>query len=516
MEHTKRSASARPPDAETASREAPREPPNLNAAERLRAAQEALLGRPRLSIRTRLVASLALCFLLCAAFALGSFDVLRKLRGKLHLVQTIERLDDRILRVRALADEGLLSSDDLERVLERTNESQVLLGLEPRATQVAAAEVLSSLLRHADSCNRLLAASRGQEQKYGGLGVLSPLQAVGLRTTAAEASGRLEQMIRRERLSIERTLRLAALAPLVLLAVLFVLFIVITLAFTRALEVPIKRFKRYTTRIAGGDFSFLRPARGYQDEFSDLTIAVNQMLAELRTQQDRVVKGAKMALVGTLTSGIAHEINNPLNNITITTEALMEGLSTLSHDEKWHHLQDIYFETERASEIVKSLLDFTRKERPDAILIDLSAVLQSTIRLAQNETKINNVTLVTEIPGDLPRVRGAANQLRQVFLNLLLNAIQAMPGGGTISVHANIHAADKVCIDIRDSGMGIPPEVLPRIFDPFFTTKESGKGTGLGLSISLAIVRRFGGDIQVTSELGHGSTFHVCLPGGSE
>jgi two-component system NtrC family sensor kinase len=490
----------------------PSDPATPAVEEGLLAAQEALLGRPRLSIRTRLIASLALCFLCCVAFALGSFDVMNKVNIRLHVLQTVERLDDRILRVRALADEGLLSKTDLERVVERTDESEALLAMQPITPVVEAAHVLPSLLRLSDLCRRLLDAPGGQEGRRSTVGLLPSAQAIALRTTAVEASERLEQMIRTERRASARSLHYAALAPLVLLAVLFALFVVITIAFTRALDGPIQRFKGYTARIAHGDFSFLRPARGYQDEFSDLTIAVNRMLAELRMQQDRVVKGAKLALVGTLTAGIAHEINNPINNISITTEALMEGATTFSEEDRWRHLQDIYFETERMSEIVKSLLDFTRREKLDTDLIDVPDLLHSTIRLVQNEMKVHNVSLVDEIPPDLPRIRGTVNQLRQVFLNLLLNGIQAMPAGGVISVRASIHGTDKVRIAVHDSGTGIAADLLPRIFDPFFTTKEPGKGTGLGLSISLSIVRKFGGDIQVTSEPGRGTSFHVYLP----
>ena len=511
MDHTKEAASgAISFDVGATDSPAPRERPSPSLTERLRGAQAELARRPRISIRVRLVASLALCCLLCAAFALGSFQILRGLRLKLHLVQTVERLDDRILRVHTLADEGLLSRDDLEDVLARAKEVQVLLGAERFASQPEARGALQSLLGHADACQRLLDSGGGAGR--GRMIAVAAASAAELSATAAEASQRLEEMIRSQRLSIEKILRLAETGPLVLLALLLVLFGAIIFAFTHALVTPIRRFKGYTARIAEGDFSFIRPARRYRDEFTDLAMAVNQMLAELRMQQDRVVKGAKLAAVGTLTSGIAHEINNPLNNISITTEALMEGLPSFSDEEKWSHLQDIYFEAERASEIVKSLLDFTRKEKPDTALVDLQEVLPSTIRLVQNEMAINNVTLAADVPADLPPVLGAANAFRQVFLNLLLNAIQAMPGGGSITVRANLHAAEKVCVDVSDTGPGIAPDVLPRIFDPFFTTKEPGKGTGLGLSTSLGIVRKFGGDIHVTSEPGHGTVFHVCLP----
>ena len=483
---------------------------DVDLAGRLRAAQHALLSRPRLSMQVRLVASLLLCFLLCCAFALVSLDLLHRTRSRIHLLQTVERLDDRIHRVRALANEGILSSGDLERMLEGAKEAEDLFRREPRSLREEDRQLLPNLLRHVQATRLLLATS--ETAGHSGVGVLSPAQAAELRSTGADANQSLEALIRRERLTADRILRIAESGALVLLLSLLVLFSVITLSFARALAAPLRRFKGYTSRIAGGDFSFIRPARKYRDEFSDLAVAVNQMLAELRAQQDRVVRGAKLAAVGTLTSGIAHELNNPLNNISITAEALMEGLATFSEEEKWRHLQDIYFETERASEIVKSLLDFTRKEKPDTALVDLQEVLPSTIRLVQNEMAINNVTLAADVPADLPPVLGAANAFRQVFLNLLLNAIQAMPGGGSITVRANLHAPERVCVDVSDTGPGIAPDVLPRIFDPFFTTKEPGKGTGLGLSTSLGIVRKFGGDIHVTSEPGHGTVFHVCLP----
>jgi signal transduction histidine kinase len=511
MDEKDLAAGFRAPGAETTTRDTPHDRPDLDIGGRLRSAQAELLARPRLSIQLRLVASLLLCFFLCCAFTLVSLDVLRKTRAKLHLIQAIERLDDRILRVRALGDEGILSSGDLEMVLDGAKDAERVLQTESLAMEPADRDVLPNLLRNAEVCRRLLIAS-AKDGRARGVGVLPPAQTAELRSSGANANRVLEAMIRRQRAAADGVLGVAETGALVLLACLLVLFAVITFSFARALVTPIARFKGYTGRIAGGDFTFIRPARRYRDEFTDLAVAVNQMLAELRTQQNRVVKGAKLAAVGTLTSGIAHELNNPLNNISITTEALMEGLTSMSQEDKWRHLQDIYFETERAGEIVKSLLDFTRKEKPETVALDLAEVVQSTLRLAQNEMAINDVSLTVAIPPNLPRVRGAANQLRQVFLNLLLNAIQAMPEGGKLWVSASTHEADRVCVEIRDSGIGIPPEVLPHIFDPFFTTKEPGKGTGLGLSVSLGIIRAFGGDIHVTSEPGKGATSHVCLP----
>lgn len=299
---------------------------------------------------------------------------------------------------------------------------------------------------------------------------------------------------------------------LLLLSLLFLAFVAIAFLFDRALMGPIRRFEAYTARVARGDFSLIGPTRWYRDEFTDLAMAVNQMLQELETQQNHMVQAAKLTTVGTLTSGIAHELNNPLNNIAITTETLMEDFKRLSEGEKWKLLQDVYFETERAGEIVKSLLDFTREEKPESVPVVLSEVVESTRRLLHNEMDLSGVTFRAEIPDDLPTVRGAVNPLRQVFLNLFINAVHAMPNGGTLSVRATQTAGDRVCVEVIDTGCGIPADVLPRIFDPFFTTKEPGKGTGLGLSVSVGILRKHGGEMRVASEVGKGTTFHLCLP----
>jgi two-component system, NtrC family, sensor kinase len=512
MENTKRTARAERAPEEAPPRRAQRLGPEVDIAARLRTAQEALLSRPRISIRVRLVASLCLCFVIFCAFTLASLDVLHRTRAKLQLAQTIERLDDRIV-----LDQGVITAGHVDRVLDAAREAEALLRkVEPPAMRNEDRPALTTLVRQAEASRQALLASARDGHHAEGSGALPIVLAAQLRGAEAEAHRVLAAVGARERAEVDPILGLAEGGSLFLLGFMLLFFAAITFAFTRALGAPISRFKGYTSRIAGGDFAFIRPARRYRDEFSDLAVAVNQMLAELRAQQNRIVKGAKLAAVGTLTSGIAHELNNPLNNISITAEALMEGLSTLGDEEKWRHLQDIYFETERASEIVKSLLDFTRKEKQELVALDLGEVLGSTLRLAHNELAINDVTLETEIPKDLPRVLGVANQMRQVFLNLLINAVQAMPGGGKLTVSADAHDPAKVCVEIRDEGVGIAPDILPRIFDPFFTTKEPGKGTGLGLSVSLGIVRKFGGDIQVESEPGKGTTLHVCLPTAEE
>ncbi|MEJ2679341.1 MAG: HAMP domain-containing sensor histidine kinase [Gemmatimonadota bacterium] len=279
----------------------------------------------------------------------------------------------------------------------------------------------------------------------------------------------------------------------------------------RAVLGPLNRFSQYVARIGAGDYTPIRPARKYRDEFSTLALGLNRMLGEIVSRQDQLVQSGKMAAVGTLTSGIAHELNNPLNNIGLTVEALLDDFEAYPDEQKRRMLEQAYTQVERASTTVRNLLDFTRKDRSAFTTFDAWEAVASALRLVANEALLAGVESRASRDGDLPPIRGNPHDLQQVFLNLFLNAIQAMPEGGAMGVSAS-RDGDAVRIDVSDEGVGISQEHLEEIFDPFFTTKELGEGTGLGLSVSHSIVEKHGGRIQVASEPGKGTTFSVYLP----
>jgi signal transduction histidine kinase len=268
----------------------------------------------------------------------------------------------------------------------------------------------------------------------------------------------------------------------------------------------------YVTRIGAGNYEPIRPARRYRDEFTRLAFAFNRMLGEILTRQEQLVQSGKMAAVGTLTSGIAHELNNPLNNIGLTTEALLEDFESYTDDDRQRMLAQIYTQVERASSTVKNLLDFTRKDRSAFTALVVSDTVRSAVRLVSNEAMLGGVTWDLKLEGDAPPVRGNPHDLQQVFLNLFLNAIQAMPEGGVIRVEVHPDGDSFVRVDVADTGVGIAAEHLDEIFDPFFTTKNPGEGTGLGLSVSHSIIEKHGGRVEVESEPGTGTTFSVYLP----
>jgi signal transduction histidine kinase len=278
----------------------------------------------------------------------------------------------------------------------------------------------------------------------------------------------------------------------------------------------LRRFAGYTERIAAGDFSPILPARRYRDEFSRLAVAINRMLFRLKDREAQLARHSRMAAVGTLTAGIAHELNNPLNNISLNAEALHEGLSNYTDDQKLKMLADIVSQVERASATVRNLLDFTRVEKPVVVSLSVENVVREARRLVTNEAEINRVEFNLALPPDLPKVQGNPRDLQQVFLNLFLNAIQAMPKGGVLTVRGQTTGGstnDRALeVEVTDTGVGIPEENIGSVFDPFFTTKEVGVGTGLGLAVSYGIIEKHNGTITVRSKLGEGTTFVVRLP----
>jgi signal transduction histidine kinase len=279
----------------------------------------------------------------------------------------------------------------------------------------------------------------------------------------------------------------------------------------RAFLNPLGRFQAYAARIGDGDYTPIKPARRFRDEFSDLAITFNKMMCELKGRQEQLIQSGKMVAVGTLTAGIAHELNNPINNIGLNVEAMLEDYDDYSDAEKKRMLEQIYTQVERAGATVRDLLDFTRKGTPAFSTVSIEEIIGSTLNLITNELNLARIDLHMDIAKDLPEINGNPRNLQQIFLNLFLNSIQAMPDGGALTVRV-AREDDHLRIEVSDDGVGIPPEHVDKLFDPFFTTKEIGEGTGLGLSVCYGIIERHGGSITIDSEPGAGTTVMVRLP----
>ena len=302
------------------------------------------------------------------------------------------------------------------------------------------------------------------------------------------------------------------LLPFAFLGVFFLLMLLVMWLINLGLLRPLKVIQTLIRGVATGDYS---PGsyQGFQtEEMHGLIDAFDKMAQELSENQEHMLQTGKMAALGTFTAGIAHEINNPLNNISLTAETYLEEYGDRMDDEARELIGDVLAQSERACDIVKNLLDFSRAQQRIRSSITASEIMRSTVALIKNQAALTGIKLDLRVPEGLPPVRGSLRSLQQVFSNLFINAVQEMSGGGTITVDVQDDAKGFVRFDVRDTGPGIDPETLGRIFEPFFTTKEAGKGTGLGLSVVYSIVKRHGGTVEVKSEVGAGTTFTVLLP----
>jgi two-component system NtrC family sensor kinase len=232
-----------------------------------------------------------------------------------------------------------------------------------------------------------------------------------------------------------------------------------------------------------------------------------QQLDRLTKQQ--IGRSEKLASIGRLAAGIAHEINNPLTGVLTFAHLIRDRQVDESQDRE--DVELIIQETQRAAEVVQGLLDFARERPVTKAQLDVNAVIQRIVRLVENQKEMRRVHIEQQYAENLPDILGDANQLQQVLLNLFLNAAAAMPEGGILSVATRVEDA-QITIVVADDGCGIEPEHLDQIFDPFFTTKPVGQGTGLGLSVSYGIIDQHGGSIEVESEPGRGSVFTIRLP----
>lgn len=253
-----------------------------------------------------------------------------------------------------------------------------------------------------------------------------------------------------------------------------------------------------------------RKAVVWNDEIQFQTLY--QDITESKKMQEQLIMQDRLASIGQLVSGVAHELNNPLSSIIGFTE-LLSMRKDLPEDAK-EDLKLINSESQRAIEIVRNLLIFARKQPTEKKPVAINSVIEKVLELSAHEQRVSNIKVITDFTSDLPEVLAAASQLQQVFINIIINAEQAMftaNGRGTLTITTE-QSGDIVRISFTDDGPGIAPEHLGQLFDPFFTTKEAGKGTGLGLSICYGIVTDHGGKIYAESELGRGATFVIELP----
>jgi two-component system NtrC family sensor kinase len=345
---------------------------------------------------------------------------------------------------------------------------------------------------------------------------------------------------------INQTMR-AHVVNMVAVSIGFILLVSLSVGWLlhRMIYVPLADLEKGAKRLSSGNFERPIPVRG-EDEFGSLARSsnalmgalkksrqelqewvqtlehkVNERTQELRLAEAEVARGEKLAAIGQLAAGIAHELNNPLTGVLTFTHLLRKKMPEGSQDAE--DLDLVIRETKRCASIIRRLLDFAREKAPEKELVDLNRLIDETVRFVERSAALQQIEISMQLDADLPPLYVDADLIKQVLMNILVNAQQAIAERGTIIVQSRLHESRSLAnsgdesvpvveIAISDTGCGIPKANLQRIFDPFFTSKEVGKGTGLGLSVSYGIVRSHGGEIEVESTVGQGTTFRVYLP----
>jgi two-component system, NtrC family, sensor kinase len=325
----------------------------------------------------------------------------------------------------------------------------------------------------------------------------------------------------------ELNLVLIGLATLVSLACL------IKFLMNRFLNQPVRELIEGTHRVAQGNLDFQIPIHS-EDELGIFGRSFNQMTQDLKRAKDaltewgnrleqlvdertrdlqeaqaRLVRSEKLASLGKLAAGVAHEINNPLTGVLTFSQLLMEQFPPESSE--YQDLKVIHQETLRCRKIVRGLLEFSRQTAPEKRPVDIRVLLEEALSILSNQESFQNIHLVKEIDGEIPMLMVDRDQLKQVFFNIVINASEAMVNGGTIKIRTEwIRERSQVAITFEDNGPGISSADLDKLFDPFFTTKQMG--TGLGLAVSYGIIKVHRGNIEIKSKLGEGCLVTVTLP----
>jgi len=286
----------------------------------------------------------------------------------------------------------------------------------------------------------------------------------------------------------------------------------------RRISIPIRQLASASRELAQGNLDArVEPRTG--DELGELADAFNVMSGALKERDERlkatatrkVMESERLALIGQLAANVAHELNNPLTGIVTYSHLLLEkGECDPATSQS---VRKIVTQADRCRDIIRGLLDFSRQRKPDKTLCDVNAILQGCLGLLQDQALFLNIEIVERLARDLPPSVMDPSQIERVFMNLIINAAEAMDKGGILTVASRYDAGNGMLeVSVSDTGLGISEENLDKIFDPFFTTKEVGLGTGLGLAISYGIVKEHLGTISVDSKAGQGTTFVVRLP----
>lgn len=485
------------------------------------------------SIRKKITLGYYAIVAIIAALSLFTFMELRFMEEKIRFREIISEFFDAILEIRRFEKNYFLygqRSDYMENIEYQNKAKELLAGNIKDFKSVATPRQIDALNYNLNKYKELM-------DRYARLTKKEPAQILNIeqdiRKSGKEIITIAEDILKTERQHLQSFLSRSQSLLIFSILIVSILSVALGQILSRIIVRPLKLIEDSMAAIADGKFEKIY-INSKDREIYSLTNAINKMLRELELRQRHLIQSEKLASLGTLLSGVAHELNNPLSNISSSCQILMEEIEEADIKYKGELLSQINEQTDRARNIVHSLLEFSRDKKFKKETLPLKRLFEETIRFVRGQIPAN-VEITLNVPDDMV-ILADKQRIQQAFLNLIKNAMEAVGNEGAISIRAKRHSAvdkaedkaeiynylkysgkctiedDTIDIEIRDTGTGIPSEILPKIFDPFFTTKDVGKGSGLGLFIVHEIIEEHDGCIAVDSAAGKGTTFFISLP----
>jgi|GEM_PF-689061 len=462
------------------------------------------------SLKGRFLSALLAVSLLSLIAVLFVIYAMWRIEDKVRIIESFYEINQQILEVRRYEKNYILygNEEDLLHALDYLDQVRAAMARVGLALPEHGPELRSlydvDLVRYEEILKRLTAQGVSAKQRR--------LLQAQLRRLGQEITSRVFDMDTRARLQVEKEVKGYQRAAIILLGGAVLLGGLLISFLLRWIMRPLQAIRDACAQVRQGEMRYIPLSDTIRASVEGVELAksLNLMLEALVAKQEQLVQSEKLAAIGRVTAGIAHEINNPLNNISLTAEVLLEDLPNLDCSERLDMVRDILVQSDRARKVVHHLLEFSRPHKSDRRgRVELCDLVQDTVLLVKNQFRLASVTHEVRCPPEQLQVNGNRDQLQQVLVNIILNAVQVMEPGGKLTITLAGENGQAV-MEITDTGPGIPEDVLPHIFDPFFTTKSDG--TGLGLSLSYSIIKDHRGEISVTSRKGEGTTFRIVLP----
>jgi signal transduction histidine kinase len=462
-----------------------------------------------ISLRRKVIIGAAVVYLFMTATILGSYYSMRSLEDKISYLENVSKLEESVLEIRRFEKNYFLygNKDSLTTALYHLKRVEELLANNtPKMEALSSPQQIAEFKASLNEYGQLLGQCSSSSVKDADG---KPDCESSMRKTGNAMAQFGETVAKRKRDSIKETMRATVTLPLFGLIVVGCGLVAIgSFLFTKVTR-SLLLLEEGTTRIAQGAFTPIETLPAERD-IRNILIAFNSMALQLRDREEQLVQSKKLASLGTMLAGVAHEVNNPLSNISSACEILLEELDEANKEFQRKFLRNILVQVEKSRTLILNLLEFSRAKELHLESVSLKGIIERTLDSLSGE-KPADIRVMLQIDPAI-RVHVDRGKIEQAFTNLISNAFQAIDGDGEVKIRALAKNDGTVKVRVSDSGKGIPEENIPKIFDPFFTTKDVGKGTGLGLFITHDIILRHKGTIQVKSSPEKGTTFSIHLP----